>query len=411
MEEKELLPHLFRTEYSKITAVLCKLLGFEHLDIAEDIASETFLSASELWGLKGLPENPAAWLYTVAKNKAKNHLKHRAVFQQKVSVQLSQAATSELPELDLSARNIKDSQLQMMFAVCHPAISLESQIGLALRVLCGFGIEEIADAFLTSKDTINKRLLRAKERLREENIAIAFPATGEIPNRLEAVLRTLYLLFNEGYFSASHDHSLRKDLCLEAMRLTFLLTEYEATNTPAVNALIALMSFQASRFEARTDASGDTILYDDQDTGLWDNDLVQQGEYFLNLASKGTVASKYHYEAGIAYWHTIKADTPEKWENILQLYNLLLTVEYSPVAALNRTYALSRANGKEAALQEAKKLSLNDHYQYHLLLGELYAGVDNRAARSSLEKAMALSHSAADKKIITQKIQQLTETD
>lgn len=412
MEDKELLPHLFRTEYSKITAVLCKLLGFEHLDIAEDIASETFLSASELWGLKGLPENPAAWLYTVAKNKAKNHLKHRAVFQQKVSVQLSQAATtSEVPELDLSAQNIKDSQLQMMFAVCHPAISLESQIGLALRVLCGFGIEEIADAFLTSKDTINKRLLRAKEKLREENIAIAFPATAEIPHRLEAVLRTLYLLFNEGYFSASHDHSLRKDLCLEAMRLTFLLTENEATNTPAVNALIALMSFQASRFEARTDASGDTVLYDDQDTSLWDDDLVRQGEYFLNLASKGTVASKYHYEAGIAYWHTIKADTPEKWENILQLYNLLLTVEYSPVAALNRTYALSRANGKETALQEAKKLSLNDHYQYHLLLGELYSGVDNRAARGSLEKALALSHSAADKKIISQKLQQLTETD
>lgn len=411
MEEKELLPHLFRTEYSKITAVLCKLLGFEHLDIAEDIASETFLSASELWGLKGLPENPAAWLYTVAKNKAKNHLKHRAVFQQKVSVQLSQAATSEVPEIDLSVQNIKDSQLQMMFAVCHPAISIESQIGLALRVLCGFGIEEIADAFLTSKDTINKRLLRAKEKLREENIAIAFPEAAQITSRLEAVLRTLYLLFNEGYFSASHDHSLRKELCLEAMRLTFLLTENEATNTPAVNALIALMSFQASRFEARTDDSGDTVLYDDQDTSLWDEDLIQQGQFFLNKASEGTTASKYHFEAGIAYWHTIKADTREKWENILQLYNHLLTVEYSPIAALNRTYALSRANGKEVALQEAKKLSLNDHYQYHLLLGELYTGIDNRSARSALERALALSHSSADKKIISQKIQQLTETD
>ncbi|NML39852.1 RNA polymerase subunit sigma [Chitinophaga sp. G-6-1-13] len=408
MEEKELLPHLFRTEYSKITAVLCKLLGFEHLDIAEDIASETFLSASELWGLKGLPENPAAWLYTVAKNKAKNHLKHRAVFQQKVSVQLSQAATSEVPEIDLSVQNIKDSQLQMMFAVCHPAISLESQIGLALRVLCGFGIEEIADAFLTSKDTINKRLLRAKEKLREENIAIAFPDAAQIPSRLEAVLRTLYLLFNEGYFSASHDHSLRKDLCLEAMRLTFLLTENEATNTPAVNALIALMSFQASRFEARTDDSGETILYDDQDTSLWDEDLIQQGQFFLNKASEGNTASKYHFEAGIAYWHTIRTDTREKWENILQLYNHLLTVEYSPIAALNRTYALSRANSKEAALEEAKKLSLNDHYQYHLLLGELYTGVDDRSARSALERALALSHSSADKKIIAQKIQQLT---
>ncbi|MBC9932894.1 RNA polymerase sigma factor [Chitinophaga qingshengii] len=411
MQEKELLPHLFRTEYSKITAVLCKLLGFEHLDVAEDIASETFLSASELWGLKGLPENPAAWLYTVAKNKAKNHLKHRSVFQQKVSVQLSQAPASEIPEIDLSAQHIKDSQLQMMFAVCHPAISVESQIGMALRVLCGFGIEEIADAFLTNKDTINKRLLRAKEKLREENIRIEFPPAGEIPGRLEAVLRTLYLLFNEGYFSASHDHSLRKDLCLEAMRLTFLLTENEATHKPAVNALLALMSFQSSRFEARTDDHGETVLYDDQDTDLWDEDLIQQGEYFLNLASEGNTASKYHFEAGIAYWHTIKADTPEKWENILQLYNHLLTIEYSPIAALNRTYALSRANGKTVALQEAKKLALTDHYQYHLLLGELYTGVDNVSAHNALEKALAMSHSSADKKIISQKIQQLTGKD
>ncbi|RBL90185.1 RNA polymerase sigma factor [Chitinophaga flava] len=410
MEEKELLPHLFRTEYSKITAVLCKLLGFEHLDIAEDIASDTFLAASETWGIKGLPENPAAWLYTVAKNKAKNHLKHQAVFQEKVAIQLNRAATSEVPDIDLSAQNIKDSQLQMMFAVCHPAISVESQIGMALRVLCGFGIDEIADAFLTSKDTINKRLLRAKEKLREEQISISFPGEAEIPGRLDAVLRTLYLLFNEGYFSVSHDHSLRKELCLEAMRLTFLLTENESTNAPSVNALLSLMSFQASRFEARTDASGDTILYDDQDTSLWDDDLIGQGEYFLGLASKGNTITKYHLEAGIAYWHTIKANTPEKWENILQLYNHLLTLEYSPVAALNRTYALSRANGKEAAIKEARKLELNDHYMYHLLLGELYAGIDNKVAIASLKKALALSHSPADKKVITHKIELLRET-
>jgi RNA polymerase sigma-70 factor (ECF subfamily) len=298
---QELLPHLFRTEYSKITAVLCKLFGFEHMEVAEDIASDTFLAATELWGLKGLPENPVAWLYTVAKNKAKNHLKRAATFHKKVAVHLKHdIADTDTLEIDLSPQNIQDSQLQMMFAICHPAIAAEAQIGLALRVLCGFGIGEIADAFLTNKEVINKRLLRAKEKIRTENIQIAFPGKTEIYQRLEAVLRTLYLLFNEGYYSASHNSALRQDLCLEAIRLTYLLRENEETNQPAVNALLSLMSFHASRFEARTDSSGETVLYDDQDTNLWNKELIAQGEYFLNRASTGTKMSKYHMEAGIA---------------------------------------------------------------------------------------------------------------
>lgn len=405
MVENELIPHLFRTEYSKITAVLCKLFGFEHIEMAEDIASDTFLSASELWGLKGLPENPVAWLYTVAKNKAKNHLKHQAVFNSKVASHLnSSTADMETLEIDLSARNIKDSQLQMMFAICHPAILPEAQIGLALRILCGFGIGEIADAFLTNKETINKRLLRAKDKLRAEQIKIEFPGKVEINKRLETVLTTLYLLFNEGYYSASNNSALRKDLCLEAMRLTHLLIENEETNKPAVNALLSLMSFQSSRFEARMDQSGEVILYDDQDTNLWNKELITQGEYFLNAASKGDQLSKYHLEAGIAYWHTYKADTKEKWENILQLYNHLIQLEYSPIAALNRTYALSKANGKAEAIIEAEKLKLVNHHLYHLLLGELYTGIDNGKAKASLEQALKLTSSAADKKIISQKI-------
>lgn len=405
MNEQELIPHLFRTEYSKITAVLCKLFGFEHIEIAEDIASDTFLAASELWGLKGLPENPVAWLYAVAKNKAKNHVKRADIFQKKVAAHLKQDITdTDTLEIDLSPRNIQDSQLQMMFAVCHPAIAAEAQIGLALRILCGFGIGEIADAFLTNKEVINKRLLRAKEKIRTENIQIAFPGKTEINQRLEAVLRTLYLLFNEGYYSASHNSALRQDLCLEAIRLTYLLTENEATNQPAVNALLSLMSFQASRFEARTDPSGETVLYDDQDTGLWNKELIAQGEYFLNKASRGNKLSKYHLEAGIAYWHTIKADSKEKWENILQLYNHLLQLEYSPVAALNRTYALSRANGKAAAIIEAQKLQLVHLPFYHVLLGELYTGIDNPQALSCFETALTLTNSGTDKKIISQKM-------
>ncbi|HVI44184.1 MAG TPA: DUF6596 domain-containing protein [Chitinophaga sp.] len=408
MQENELIPHLFRTEYSKITAVLCSLFGFEHIEIAEDIASDTFLSASEIWGLKGLPENPVAWLYTVAKNKAKNTLKHQAVFHNKIVKQLNyDAQRADNIEIDLSPRNIQDSQLQMIFAVCHPAIQAEAQIGLALRVLCGFGISEIADAFLTGKDTINKRLLRAKERLRAEQIKIEMPPEAELGSRLEAVLRTLYLLFNEGYYSASYNTTLRKDLCFEAMRLTLLLIENDSTNQPAVNALLSLMCFQASRFEARTGENGETILYNDQDISLWDQELIGRGKQFLSHASKGTTLSKYHIEAAIACCHTNREDSQEKWDNILQLYTHLLQLEYSPVAALNRAYALAKARGKTQALAEARQLQLTDHPQYHILLGELYTGIDNQKAISHLKTALGLTRSSADKAILSGKIAHL----
>lgn len=409
MEKNQLIPHLFRTEYTKITAVLCKLFGFEHIGVAEDIASDTFLAAHETWGLKGLPENPTAWLYAVAKNKARNYLRHEAVFQQKVAGELKRGTTeTDIPEIDLSAQNIHDSQLQMMFAVCHPAIVAEAQIGLALRILCGFGIDEIATAFLSNKETIAKRLQRAKDKLRAEQIKIEFPGKSEIGKRLDNVLTTLYLLFNEGYYSSNHNTTLRKDLCVEAMRLTFLLTENENTNQPEVHALLALMSFQASRFDARMDDAGEMILYNDQDASRWDQALIQQGKDFLTRSASGPKLSRYHLEACIAYGHTNQTDTPEKWNNILQLYNHLLALEYSPMAALNRTYALSKAKGKAVALEEALKLNLDGYHLYHVLLSELYTGTDHAQALASLKTALDLAHSPADKKIIQQKIQALT---
>ncbi|WP_183557396.1 RNA polymerase sigma factor [Mucilaginibacter sp. SP1R1] len=408
MEEQELIPHLFRTEYRKITVVLCKLFGIENIEIAEDIASDTFLLASELWGLKGLPQNPAAWLYTVAKNKARDYLRRNNNFNQKIveQIKLAYSGTEEI-EIDLSDRNIVDSQLQMLFAVCHPAIPAEAQVALSLRILCGFGINEIADAFLTNKETINKRLFRAKEKLRIEKVKIEFPGEAEISRRLETVLTTLYLLFNEGYYSSNQDVTLRQDLCLEAMRLTHLLIENKSTNLPFVNALLSLMCFHASRFEARVNNNGETILYQDQDTGLWNQELIHKGEHFLNQASQGNAISKYHIEAGIAYWHTIKADTNEKWESILQLYNQLLLIEYSQIAALNRTYALAKANGKAEAIIEAEKLNLNNNHLYYSLLGELYTEVDNSKAIACFETAFTLAKSTADKVLITKKIQRL----
>jgi predicted RNA polymerase sigma factor len=408
MEQKELIPHLFRTEYRKIIAVLCKLFGIEHIEIAEDIVSDTFLAASELWGLKGLPENPTAWLYTVSKNKTKDYLKRNALFVQKISPAVKYiSAKSEAIEIDLSIKNINDSQLAMMFAVCHPCISAESQIALSLNLLCGFGIDEIATAFLTNKEVIYKRINRAKEKLKIEKVKIEQPALAEINDRLASVLTTLYLLFNEGYYSASQDEIIRKDLCIEAMRLTMLLQENENTNTPEVNALIALMCFQSSRFEARTNEKGETVLYQDQDTNLWNDELINQGAHYLKKSSKGDQLSKYHYEAAIAFWHTNKNDTKEKWETILQLYNRLLQIEYSPVTALNRTYALAKANGKQEAIIEAEKLNLIDNHLYHSLLGNLYTDIDNKKAVMHYQQSFDLSKSPVDKATINKYISKL----
>jgi RNA polymerase sigma factor (sigma-70 family) len=410
MKQTELIPHLFRTEYRKIVSVLYGLFGIEHIEIAEDIVSDTFLLASELWGLKGLPENPTAWLYTVAKNKTKDYLKHDSIFTQKISKEIKYSADtfSEI-EIDLSTKNINDSQLAMMFAVCHPCNPPEAQIGLALNLLCGFGAGEIANAFLTNKEVIYKRLQRAKEKLRSEKIKIEQPALSEINERLPAVLLTLYLLFNEGYYSSNQDVNLRKDLCLEAMRLTYLLIENSYTNQPAVNALLSLMCFHSSRFEARINEEGGIILYDEQDASLWNQELIDKGEYYLNFSSKGNELSKYHLEAAIAYWHTHQEDSSEKWENILQLYNQLLLLEYSPIAALNRTFALAKANGKRVAIAEAEKLNLPGNHLYYALLGNLYTEVDNSKALEHYQKALTLSRSNSEKATIRRNMERVKE--
>lgn len=408
MNEQKLITQLFKTEYRKIISVLCKLFGIVHIEIAEDITNDTFLLASETWGLKGIPENPTAWLYTVAKNKTKDYLKRHKTFSEKIvpDFKLNQNQSEEI-EVDLSLKNITDSQLQMIFAICNPIIPAEAQIGLALRILCGFGIDEIAQAFLTNKETINKRLFRAKEKLRAENIKIELPGENEVSTRLETVLTTLYLLFNEGYHSSTQKTHLRKELCLEAMRLTYFLIENETTNKPNVNALMALMCFHASRFEARTNHIGEPILYDQQDKNLWNEELIAKGNFYLIQSAKGNELSKYHLEANIAYWHSSKIENPKKWENILQAYNQLLLIEYSPITALNRTYALAQAKGKQTAIIEAEKLNLKDNHFYYSLLGNLYTGIDTNKAIENFEIALNLAMTNADKSIISKNLYSL----
>lgn len=417
-EEQKSVKQLFQQEFSRMVAVISKHYGLQNIQIAEDIVSETFLQAAESWGREGMPENPTAWLYVVARRKALYHFRRKKIFNNKVSPELANKRNREIPEPDFSLQNIKDSQLQMLFAVCHPAIASEAQIGLALRILCGFGIDEIAEAFLTNKETINKRLYRARKKLRTEGIKMELPLENEIEDRRDNVLHIIYLLFNEGYYSKTQNQILRKDLCLEAMRLGLMLTEYKQTDQPKTNALMALMCFHASRFDARSPAQqgfGDgaqnaedpMVLYDRQNEELWDTALIKQGMHFLDRSAQGDEISSYHLEARIAYWHCIKKDTPEKWKSILHLYDQLLKVNYSPSVALNRIFALYKEKGAQAALAEAKELNLDDNHFYFVLLGELYKEMDIEKAKFNLLRACSLAKTEPEKQLIKNKINHL----
>ena len=408
MNEPTLIPNLFRTEYRNIVSVLSYSFGIKHIEIVEDIVSDTFLSATEDWSVKGTPENPRAWLYAVARNKIKNYIKRDSLFEKSIAKDLTAGGeVSEEFEIDLSEKNISDSQLAMIFTVCNPVNSSEAQIALALNILCGFGVQEIADAFLTNKEVVYKRINRGKEKLKEHNVKVAQPSIDEINDRLDTVVTTIYLLFSEGYYSTCQNTNLRKDCCLEAMRLNYLLIQNAATNNPKINALMALMCFHASRFDARANDEGEAILYHEQDEQKWNQELIHRGKYFLNNAATGEQLSKYHLEAGIAYWHTQKADTPEKWKSIIELYNNLLSIQHSSIAALNRAFAISKANGKNAGILEAEKLNLSDNQFYHSLLGNLYTGVDDAKALKHYEEALRLANSTADKATIQKNIAKL----
>lgn len=389
-----------------MVAVISRRFGLSQLETAEDIVSETFLTAAETWGVKGVPPNPAAWLYAVARQKALYHFRRNSILEKKIIPELisNYPQSGEADDLDFSPQSIKDSQLRMLFAICNPAIASEAQIGLALRILCGFGIDEIAEAFLTQKETINKRLFRARERLRAEKIVMELPSEQELGGRIGTVLHVIYLLFNEGYYSRTRNPILRKELCREAMSLCLLLTEYEKTDLPETSALMALMCFHASRFVAREEQESSPVLYEEQDRELWDAALIRQGIHFFNLSARGNELTSYHLESAIAFWHCQKEDTGEKWENILKLYDQLIRINHSSSAALNRVYAIYKTHGHAEALVEAEKLDLRNNHFYHVLLGEIYKTIDIQKSRSSFQTAMALARTRAEKKEIQKKM-------
>jgi len=405
MENQDILPHLFKTEYRKIISVLIRFLGLENIEIAEDIVSDTFLLAAETWGIKGLPRNPPAWLSTVARNKTRDYLRRNMHFSLKVKGEFVYSTDwVENLDLDMSEKNIEDSTLSMMFALSHPSISRDSQIALSLNILCGFGAEEIASAFLTNKEVIYKRIHRAKEKLRIENIQLQGLESKVLMARLPSVLTTLYLLFNEGYYSVSSKSPIRRDLCFEALRLNQMLVNNVYTRTPEVYALMAIMCFHSSRLNARTDRFGGAILYEDQNQDLWDTHLIEMGDYYLFQSAWNETVSKYHLEASIAYYHSRKEITLDKWKIILQLYEKLLQLEYSPLVVLNLIYVKYKVFGPMEALVQLEDFSLAPSFQYYSLLGILHSDLNKDMALYYYEMAYPLAKSEADRNTILKKL-------
>ncbi|MBS1599460.1 MAG: sigma-70 family RNA polymerase sigma factor [Bacteroidetes bacterium] len=403
--------HLFRHEAGKMVAVLTRLFGFPNIEQAEDIVQDTMLRAMETWKFGKVPDNPQAWLYFTAKNKAIDLIRRQQV-KYKIDNDLSYLLKSEytlspaVQEL-FTEDEIKDSQLRMMFACCHPSLSKEAQITLMLNTLCGLSVHEIADAFLTKDDTIQKRLFRTKEKLRNDNIALDYPGTNILPSRVEAVLKSVYLLFNEGYHSSHPQKLIREDLCEEAMRLTIMLTENQKTNLPQTNALLALMCFHVSRFSARMDDQGLIILLKDQDRNQWNRFLIQKGNEYLSCSASGETMHAFHIEAAIASTHAnAKSYAETDWQLILDLYNILLHISFNPIAALNRCLVIGEIEGPSAAILELQKMDqMEDYCYYNTSLGEMHLKIGNKEiAKSFFVKALAQTPSIAEKNLLDKKI-------
>ena len=393
-----------------MVAVLTKLFGFDQLEVAEDLVQDTFIRAFETWKFKGTPDDPLAWLYTVAKNKATDYVRRQQT-RRKVDETIKTAIPVEYTitaHLEKAFQDIQDSQLQLLFGVCHPSIPEEAQLALALKTLGGFGIQEIASAFLTNKEVINKRLFRAKQKIRNEGIRLEIPTSGHLQDRTGSVLKTIYLMYNEGYHSASQEVVMRKDLCLEAMRLALLLEQSDLPVTEDCSALLALMCFHTSRFESRMNELGDLIPWSQQDQSRWNQELIERGLGYLQRLHLDELSSAYQLEAAIAYFHTLE-DHQEKWEGLLALYRRLSKVKNSPMVRLNETYVMSKVAGPERALAMLDSLKdLNNHYLYYALKGDILTADHPDEARKALDRAIAMAPLEAEKKVLKVKKARLT---
>ncbi|MBI2730124.1 MAG: sigma-70 family RNA polymerase sigma factor [Sphingobacteriales bacterium] len=408
------IEHLFRHESGKLIASLTKVFGTHNLELAEDVVQDTLLQAMHSWKMKTIPDNPTAWLFTVAKNKAIDIIRKGKRYKE-LATDISYLLKSEytlsstINEL-VSSNDITDDQLRMMFTCCHPTLTPESQVALILKTLCGFNVAEIAKTFICSDDTIEKRLYRAKQQFRERRIEYEIPSGTELEKRLDNVLTAVYLLFNEGYNSANHASVIRTDVQEEAMRLCELLIQNPHTKKPAVFALLALMYVTSARNDARIDHAGNILLLKQQNRNLWNAEKIQKGLRYMELSAEGDVLTTYHLEALIACEYVLTNQySTINWQAILGYYNLLYQQKPSAVVALNRAVVVAEIYGAKAGIKAIMEIgsitSLQNYYLLPAILGDLYLKAGNRIlANEYFSKAIELTLNEAEKKFLKEKI-------
>jgi RNA polymerase sigma-70 factor (ECF subfamily) len=415
----KLTEHLFRHEWGRMVAAVTRIFGVHNLALAEDVVQEAFCRAIEVWAFRGVPENPSAWLMRTAKNCALDVLR-RDRTARTFAPELGRLVESEwtlAPVIEdaFAPHAIKDDLLRMMFSCCHPQLAQEGQVALVLHILCGFSVDEIVSALVSTHDAIEKRITRAKKTLAKSKGLFKVTAPAEISSRLPAVHTALYLLFNEGYHGANPEFAVRGELCREAMRLTAILLEHSLTSTPATYALAALMCLNAARLPARIDASGYLSSLFDQDRSAWDQQLIAEGMSFLELSAKGSEVNEYHLEAAIASVHAAARGIEDTdWAKIVFLYDSLMTVRPSPIVALNRAIAIAQRDGPDRGIAEIQTISdcdrLDSYPFYWAALGEFELRCRSfDAAQQHFRSALALARNEAERNFFSRRLEESQE--
>jgi len=410
----ELNEHLFRHEAGRMVATLTRIFGVHNLGLAEDVVQDAFCRALEIWKFRGVPENPSAWLMTTAKNRALDVLRRERsarTFAPELTRQLeSEWTLAPTVEEEFGLAAVRDDELRMMFSCCSLRLSEDAQVALILHILCGFSVDEIASAFVSSHASIEKRITRSKKVLAGSKKLFDISGAEDFARRLPAVQRALYLLFNEGYHGASPEKAVRIELCHEAMRLTSMLLKNPLGATPSTYALAALMSLNAARLPARLDVSGNLTALADQDRSQFDQALAEEGLRLLERAATGPELTDYHVEAAIAWVHTSAQRTEDTdWTTIISLYDKLMAIRPSPIVALNRAIAIAQREGPRRGLEEIHAIQDSDRLAnypfYHAALGELEIDSGHlEDAREHLVVALKLARNPMERSFFEHRI-------
>ena len=414
-EISQVVEHLFRHEGAKLVATLTGIFGLEHLGLAEDVVQEALIRALQTWPFYGVPRNPAAWIMRASRNLALDAVRREKLFRDKepeIIATLEQWPTSAIAgNAPLLENEIHDDRLRMMFVCCHPRISQEDQVALALKTLCGFSPGEIAKSFLTTEAAIAKRLTRAKQKIRDAKIAFEIPEGEEVAQRLDGVLQSLYLLFNEGYKASSGEKLVRGEICEEAIRLTTLLAQHPTGCQPKTHALLGLMLLNAARIPSRLDDEGNLLRLQEQDRARWNQGIIARGMFHLAQSAAGSEISEYHLQAGIAAVHCAAKDyAATDWRQILELYDRLVEFDDSPVVALNRAVALAEVRGPQAGLEAVGAIrnleSLESYYLLYAVLGEFESRLKHpRAAAAHFRKSLQLAEIKSEQRFLSQRLE------